>query len=476
MTFIDSHYLFIFLPLVLTLYYFARKSPLANVIVLCASYYFYGSSGVFLLIPLLISSLVDFYVGHKLDESTNEPWRKFLLVISIVANMSVLVFFKYATWAMESANAVFNQFSIPIHLSTAMAIPMLPGVSFYTFQTMSYTIDIYRREMKASRHLVNYLAFVSFWPHLVAGPIMRAKNLLQQIETIRPKVSPETARVAIMLIVYGIFKKVVLADNFGYLVEQIDNQAKGGHPWPGAGLLLAYAFAGQIYCDFSAYTTIARGSAKLINVELVRNFHTPYLSISPSDFWRRWHISLSTWLRDYVYIPMGGNRRGLYRNLMITMVLGGIWHGAGVLFIAWGIWHGFLLIVYRLIPIEESLMKIGKLGRGLSILITFHLVCFGWLLFRSDVHTFWPLLRSALDIGQISFAATSAFPYFAWAVLALGGIVAATDYLGYRKDSEFEDLFSKFNKTGVVALLVVCYFAIVLMGKREGAQFVYFQF
>ena len=270
MTFINLGYILFFFPMVLTLYNLFRTTAIANLIILSASYYFYGSSGVFLLIPLMISSLVDFYVGHKLDESTNERQRKFLLIISIVANMSILVFFKYATWEMESANLLFKyvgiNYSIPI-----LDIPMLPGVSFYTFQTMSYTIDIYRREMKASRNLINYMAFVTFWPHLVAGPIMRAKNLLQQLESIRPSVTADIARFALLLIGWGIFKKIVLADNFGYLVEQLDGQVKAGG-WPGAGLLFSYAFAGQIYCDFSAYTSIARGCAKFIGVDLVRNF------------------------------------------------------------------------------------------------------------------------------------------------------------------------------------------------------------
>jgi len=474
MTFVDFDYLLIFLPVVLILYYYFRTSPIANVVVLGASYYFYGSSGVFLLVPLMASSLVDFYVGHKLDESNNERHRKWLLIISIVVNMGILMFFKYATWAMESMNAIFAYFSISYAMKV-VHIPMLPGVSFYTFQTMSYTIDIYRREMKASRHVINYMAFVTFWPHLVAGPIMRAKNLLAQIETIRPPITAAVARLAIMLIAWGLFKKIVLADNFGYFTEQLEGQAKAV-PWAGAGLLFAYAFAGQIYCDFSAYTTIARGSAKLINIELTRNFLTPYYAATPTEFWRRWHISLSEWLRDYVYIPMGGNRHGKFiqlRNVMITMFLGGLWHGAGILFIAWGLWHGFLIVLYRLLPIERVFNKLGKVGRVLLVIIMFHLTCFGWLLFRAQPDTFMPLWNTIAGIGTMPWG--GAYHYIL-GLAPLMLVMFATDYLGHRRGGEFEDMFARLKTPGMIAVLVFCYFAIVLLGKRAGSQFVYFAF
>lgn len=478
MTFISFGYIFVFLPVVLFLYHRFRTSGVANVVILLASYYFYGSSGVFLLIPLIISSWVDFYVGHKLDETENERHRKILLALSIVANMSILVFFKYATWAMQSANMLLEYFNIS-HAFPVVDIPMLPGVSFYTFQTMSYTIDVYRREMKASRHLTNYMAFVTFWPHLVAGPIMRAKNLLQQIETIRPPVTAEQARFAVMLIAWGFFKKLVIADNFGFLVESMDSQVRGNNLWSGLGFLYAYAFAGQIYCDFSAYTSMARGSAKLIGIELPRNFLTPYFSLSPSDFWRRWHISLSTWLRDYIYIPLGGNRHGKlkqYRNLIITMFLGGLWHGAGILFIFWGIWHGFLLVLYRLIPIEETLSRMGKPGRVLLMLIMFNLICFGWLLFRSDVTTFLPLWHTLTHLGGLMTIQGNLFYYYGWAIALLWAIVGITDYIGFRAGGEFEDHFVRLGNSGMVIMLAFCYFAVVLLAKREGAQFVYFQF
>jgi D-alanyl-lipoteichoic acid acyltransferase DltB (MBOAT superfamily) len=469
--------LLLFLPIVVGLYYLFRTTLVANVVILIASYIFYGASGAWFLIPLMVTSLLDFYVGLKLSETENERWRKALLIFSLTANLGLLAFFKYTPWLIDSVNkglvAAGWSAALPV-----LAVTLPPGISFYTFQTMSYTIEVYRREMKASRDLVSYMAFVTFWPHLVAGPIMRARNLLAQLETIRPVISSSDAKYALLLIVWGLFKKIVLADNFGYIVDTIDSSVKAGFTFPGCGLLFAYAFAGQIYCDFSAYTDIARGSAKLIGVDLVRNFHTPYFSTSPSDFWRRWHISLSTWLRDYLYIPLGGNRYGKwveYRSLMITMILGGLWHGAGILFIVWGVWHGLLLVLYRVVPIDAFLTRwLGPVGKWTSIIMTFHLVCFGWILFRAQASTIGPLLWS---IGELFTAPNlQLFYLFGRGVLVLGVVVLVTDYLGYRKGVEFGDLLRNLSTYLVPILVTACYLAIVILGKREGTEFIYFQF
>ena len=477
MTFISFDYLLLFLPIVVGLYYVFRKSVVANVVILAASYYFYGATTAWYLIPLMITSLLDFAVGILMSRTDSAVYRRSLLILSLTANLGLLAFFKYTPWLIGNLNlglaAAGATFVIP---TLAVALP--PGISFYTFQTMSYTIEVYRREMQASRRLVSYMAFVTFWPHLVAGPIMRAHNLLRQLERVRPVVSADDARYAFMLIAWGLFKKIVLADNFGHIVEAIDQIFLGNSGFPGGGLLFAYAFAGQIYCDFSAYTDIARGSAKLIGVELVRNFDTPYFAASPIEFWRRWHISLSTWLRDYLYIPLGGNRHGRwmeYRNLMITMTLGGLWHGAGILFILWGVWHGLVLVLYRVLPIHTYLTAwLGPVGKWLSIVITFHIVCFGWILFRAPIATFMPLLTS---IGDLFTAGNLAvFDVYGRGVLFLGAITLLSDYLGYRKGGEFSDLFKTLNPYWGSVAVAACYFGIVIFGKREGAQFIYFQF
>jgi D-alanyl-lipoteichoic acid acyltransferase DltB (MBOAT superfamily) len=307
---------------------------------------------------------------------------------------------------------------------------------------------------------------------------MRAHNLLRQLESLRPVVTVDEARYALMLIAWGFFKKLVLADNFGHLTDAIESIVQGKIPLPGAGLIFAYAFAGQIYCDFSAYTDIARGSAKLIGVDLVRNFHTPYFAASPGEFWRRWHISLSTWLRDYLYIPLGGNRRGRwmeYRNLMLTMTLGGLWHGAGILFILWGVWHGLMLVLYRFVPINEYLTRtLGTAGKWISILITFHIVCFGWILFRAQTTTIVPLLQS---IGQLFEPGDFTYTrFYGRGVAFLGSIVLVTDYLGYRQNVEFPELFRRLNPFVAAAAAAAFYFGVTILAKREAAQFIYFQF
>lgn len=477
MTFIEVDYLFIFLPLVVILYYICRGTIWANVVILAASYYFYGATTPWYLIPLIITSLIDFFVGIRLSKTDRPGIRRAWLIISLTANLGLLAFFKYTPWLIDETNSGLGAAGIALTVP-ALSVVLPPGISFYTFQTMSYTIEVYRREMKATRNLIDYMAFVTFWPHLVAGPIMRAHNLLRQLQTLRPVVSVDECRYALLLIAWGLFKKLVLADNFGHIVDSIEATFDAKLPLPGGGLLFAYAFAGQIYCDFSAYTDIARGSAKLIGVELVRNFQTPYFSASPGEFWHRWHISLSTWLRDYLYIPLGGNRYGRwieYRNLMVTMMLGGLWHGAGVLFVLWGIYHGALLVLYRVLPIHRYLINwLGNIGKWLAIVITFHLVCFGWILFRARTDTIPPLLHS---IGQLFHHPNlSVTILYVRGVVFLGSIILLTDYLGYRKDLEFPELFRHWNPYVGATIAVACYFGIIIFARRQAAQFIYFQF
>jgi len=477
MTFIELDYLFIFLPVIVLLYYLLRGTIWANVVILAASYYFYAAATPWYLIPLVVTSLIDFAVGLLLSKTEHQGKRRALLVLSLVANLGLLGFFKYTSWLIGEINQGLSLAGIrPMLPLLAVALP--PGISFYTFQTMSYTIEVYRREMAPARNLIDYMAFVTFWPHLVAGPIMRARNLLRQLETLRPVITADEFRYAMLLIAWGLFKKLALADNFGLLAGSIESGVRGHLTLPGGGLLFAYAFAGQIYCDFSAYTDIARGSAKLIGVELVRNFHTPYFAASPGEFWRRWHISLSTWLRDYLYIPLGGSRYGRaleYRNLMITMALGGLWHGAGILFVLWGIYHGAMLVLYRVLPIDRYLIRwLGRVGKWLSILITFHIVCFGWILFRAHTDTIFPLLTSITEIASAGNFVFSSL--YARGVAVLGAVILLTDYLGYRCDVEFSDLFRRWNPYFASGAAVAFYLGITIFAKREAAQFIYFQF
>lgn len=512
MTFNSLHYVFIFLPLTVLGYYLLRRTALANFFMLCASLFFYAASAIWYLAPMLFTALIDYFIGQKIQDSNDPAYRKRLLIVSVVANLGLLSVFKYTGWLSTELAAFLGLFGIAIG---TVSITLPPAISFYTFQSMSYTIDIYRKEFHPYRNVVDYLSFVSFFPHLVAGPIMRARDLLPQLARSRPLPSNAEVSVAFFMILFGLFQKTVIADNVGAIVELVTKMMGPTHNElpPGIGLLFMYGFAFQIYCDFAAYSTIARGSAKLFNVNLMRNFLTPYLATNPSDFWQRWHISLSTWLRDYLYIPLGGNQHGKWmtmRNLMITMFLGGLWHGAGFFFILWGLYHGFLLILYRLVPIDEYLARwFGRrLGKVLAIVLFFHLVCFGWIFFRATPAQFAPIWNSILAFpGAIVSHVVSFAPYFQkvslfsvdflrvcvgvirgwassnWVLIVYGwGIVMfalpaiITDVIAWRKGVEFSDLYVRMPLWLKVFTILLLLYAIQFFGRRESNEFIYFAF
>ena len=313
--------------------------------------------------------------------------RKAFLTVSMVANLAILGFFKYYDFFVGTFASVLAVAGLHPSLKT-LGLILPAGISFYTFQAMSYTIDIYRRQCEPTEDFLDFALFVCFFPHLVAGPIMRAHTLLPQV--IRPRtVTLEQAREGVLLIAVGLVKKIVIADNMAQVANAIFFPFESGSA-PGVtgpeALLGLYAFALQIYGDFSGYSAIARGISKFFGYDLVINFDLPYLTESPSDFWKRWHISLSSWLRDYLYIPLGGNRHGVrqqYRNLILTMLLGGLWHGASWTFVAWGLYHGTLLAVFRALGISERVQDGHPWRRLGRVLVMFHLTCLGWLLFRA---------------------------------------------------------------------------------------------
>lgn len=320
--------------------------------------------------------------------------RKVFLTLSMASNLGILAFFKYCDFFVDSFVHLAAAVGVGHPSWTTLNIVLPAGISFYTFQAMSYTIDIYRRQTEPTVDFADFALFVSFFPHLVAGPIMRAHTLLPQVVRDRPDPRGTPAmREGLILVLIGLVKKLVVADNMAPLANAVFYRFLDGK---GAGvsgpevLLGVYAFALQIYGDFSGYSAIARGISKWLGFELIENFHLPYLATSPSDFWRRWHISLSSWLRDYLYIPLGGNRGGVfrqYRNLMLTMVLGGLWHGASFTFVAWGTFHGLILCVYRALGIRDEVpadLPGARLRWVVRVLVMFHLVCLGWLFFRAD--------------------------------------------------------------------------------------------
>ena len=362
-----------------------------NLMLLAASYFFYGYWDYRFLSLIAISTIVDYVAGLRIQRAADEGGEtahrrmRLWLVASMCTNLGLLGFFKYFNFFVGSFESAFGVDAGALHLNIVLPV----GISFYTFQTMSYTIDIYRGLMKPTRRFVDFALFVAFFPQLVAGPIERATALLPQILERRRFSRPQFGQ-GLHLIFWGLFKKVFVADNLARIVDQVF--VEGGDPTSFAILCGVYAFAFQIYCDFSGYSDIARGCAKCMGIELRLNFNCPYVATNPRDFWGRWHMSLSTWLRDYLYIPLGGNRHGtarLYRNLALTMVLGGLWHGAKWTFVLWGIYHGTVLIIHRLL--EPTLKGIRVLQGGVPglawhvvrVVFMFHIVCVSWLLFRA---------------------------------------------------------------------------------------------
>ncbi|MCP4679513.1 MAG: MBOAT family protein [Deltaproteobacteria bacterium] len=365
----------------------SRSRHAQNAMLLVASYVFYGFWDWRFCSLLLISTVVDFAIGHSLPRAST-PRKKLLLTASVTTNLGILCFFKYFGFFAESTADLlallgFNE------MFTTLNIILPLGISFYTFQTMSYTIDIYRGRLSPIRNPVDFALFVSFFPQLVAGPIERASNLLPQISKPR-RITASEVDVGLYLILFGYFKKLVIADNFATISETVFDVSNGTH---GIGVAIGMvAFTIQIYCDFSGYTDIARGIAKLFGFDLMVNFRLPYFALNPRDFWSRWHISLSTWLRDYLYIPLGGNRHGTfttYRNLMITMVLGGLWHGAAWPYVVWGFYHGIVLVVHRWFTtlVGGDKTEPGPLGRAWRMALMFLVTSFGFTVFRAETLT-----------------------------------------------------------------------------------------
>ncbi len=364
----------VFLVVVLAIYWSLPRRG-QNFFIIVASYIFYGWEHPWFLLPLWASTLIDWLCALGM-----ERWplrRRVFLLISICFSLMLLCTFKYANFALDNLDTLLIGVGAnPWHVALRLALPV--GISFYTFQSIGYVVDVYRRQIAAERSLLQYALYVTFFPQLVAGPIERASHMLPQYSSQR-FFDAELWRNALGLMLWGFFKKVVIADNTAIIANKIFALSSPSFPVLWAGVL---AFTVQIYADFSAYTDIARGTARLLGFELMRNFWHPYLATSPADFWRRWHISLSTWMRDYLYIPLGGSRCSIVRNsfnLLATFAISGLWHGASWNFVLWGFYWGFLLLFERL------LLTLG-FGKGIPWVVkvgfTFMLACIGWLMFR----------------------------------------------------------------------------------------------
>ena len=385
----NSYAFVIFAPVVLLTAALLRGRAL-RVWLIIMSYVFYGWAEPVYCLLLLASTVLDFNMARWIGASSDPRRRKLYLCFSIVGNIGMLASFKYLGFFTQTINGLAGFMHLPLEL-TAPQIVLPAGISFYTFQTLSYTIDVYRGKMKATPRFSTMALYVAFFPQLIAGPIERAEHLMPQIEE-RQKRSGDDVMQGISRILWGLLKKIVFADWLAIYVSSVYARPGASTSWE---LMLAtYAFAFQIYLDFSAYSDIAIGLSRTMGIRLNENFRWPYLSRNISEFWRRWHISLSTWLRDYLYIPLGGSRRGARRtaiNVIIVMFLGGLWHGADWKFVYWGLWHGLGLVVFHL---WSTLTKRSadeharyKLRDILGIFLTFHFVLASWVLFRADSMT-----------------------------------------------------------------------------------------
>ncbi len=474
----------IFFPIVFCLYWlFSKKLILRNALILIASYIFYGWWDPRFLILIVISSFIDFYIGKALQNTENQKKRKLLLYGSLAVNLGFLIYFKYANFFIETFVDAFTFFGRAIQVNSLNII--LPvGISFYTFQTLSYTIDIYRKQLTPTKDWLSFFAFVSFFPQLVAGPIERASHLLPQFyETHKFKYSQ--VKSGLLLMAFGLFKKMVIADRVAVYVNQVYNNPTDYH---GFEIILGTVlFAFQIYCDFSGYSDIAIGAARTMGFDLMKNFDSPYFSKSITEFWRRWHISLSTWFRDYVFIPLGGSRNGKYKtyaNLFIVFVVSGLWHGAAMTFVIWGFIHGVIIVIekasvnFRKNAYDQlGLSKNTFSNRLFFSLITFIIVCFAWLFFRANSLNDSMLLIS----NMFNFSVKNSSIYdIGWSALdfdiALLSIVALLIFEYLR--TKF-NLYKAFNNQNVIfrwASYGIIVSIIFVYRSIEVGEFIYFQF
>ena len=467
MTFNSSEFA-LFLPIVLLLYAaIFHNERLRDGLLLIVSYIFYMAwywqyAGL-----IAFSTCVDYFIGRRMATEERKNIRKLLLISSLIVNLGLLAIFKYFNFFADVAKGALGTVGIDIpFLHHDLLLPV--GISFYTFQTLSYSIDIYRGKIKHEPNFIKFSVFVSFFPQLVAGPIVRAADFLPQLNR-TPNVTQAQFNFGLTLVFIGLFKKIVIADLLARLaVDTIFSNPGAYSSWD---LLMAlYAYTFQIYCDFSGYSDVAIGVAAMFGFILPQNFNRPYLALNIREFWTRWHISLSTWLRDYLYISLGGNRGTKLRvafNLMITMLLGGLWHGAAMNFILWGGFHGILLILARKnVKSPSHLSFSNKISRQI---LTFHLVVFSWLLFRvSDMQNF---LDYTAGISQLSFSTELSTLFY---IVLLTGILMHLIPKDFLKQNILDKFIIQpsFAQASIYAAAILFY-----LGLTLGApNFIYFQF
>lgn len=474
----------LFLPVVFILYWFVFSTHLKvqNFLVLVSSYLFYGWWDWKFLSLIFLSTIVDYIIGIKIHEANSNKIRRLYLWISIIFNLGVLGFFKYFNFFIESWISLLASVGYQVNSTWTLKIILPVGISFYTFQTMSYSLDIFRNKLKPTKDFISFASFVSFFPQLVAGPIERATHLLPQILTKRT-FNYTNASEGLRLIIWGMFKKIVIADSLAPVVNQIFSNYE---QYNGGVLLLgAFYFSFQIYCDFSGYSDIAIGTAKLFGFDLMTNFKFPYFSRNIGEFWRRWHISLSTWFRDYLYIPLGGSKHSQLnslRNIFAIFIVSGFWHGANWTFIFWGLFHSLLYIPLFLmgsnrkhLSVNTETVYIPTITEIRQMIQTFILVLFAWIFFRSNSisESFHYISRI---FTEFSFSIDLINPYNNQSILkdniVLFSFIIVEFFI-------YNNFFKKYQKNVVLktmAEIIIIVLIILNLKMNVSNSFIYFQF
>ena len=485
----------IFFPIVV-LVYFIIPRKIRYIWLLVVSYYFYMCWNAEYALLIGISTIITYLSGLLLGKFQKTWLRKLVVALSFISNLWILVFYKYFDFILENVNLVLQKMDVEL-ISNPFDIILPVGISFYTFQALSYTMDVYRKEVEPEKNPLRYALFVSFFPQLVAGPIERSKNLLKQVKEVDNLKLWNYDRVAngFVMMVWGLFQKMVIADRISIYVDSVyENLYAVGTM---ETLFAAIGFSIQIYCDFAAYSTIAIGAAKVMGFELMENFNTPYFATSIKDFWRRWHISLSTWFRDYLYIPMGGNRKGKirkYLNVLVTFLVSGLWHGASWNYVLWGGLHGIYQVIGEiLLPVRKKIVSLMKVNETVfsykfgQMLFTFSLTTLTWVFFRAKT------LEEALYFFKRLFTRWNPWVFFDEGLYKFGLDRVEVNILFVALITLFLVEWVKYTKNKVISdflmeqnlwfrwLVVIGWIVVILVYGEYGLtfdsnQFIYFQF
>jgi len=461
----NSSAFLIFFPLVVSIYYILPPR-LRNIFLLGASCYFYMYFNPVYILILLYTILVDYFAGIKMEQNRDKPFKKKRwLYASLVANLGALVFFKYADFLLHNVFTVLNYVHLP-HRFSLLHILLPIGLSFHTFQAISYTVDVYRGKQAAEHNIIVYALYVMFFPQLVAGPIERPQRLIHQFKEVH-KFTYENFSIGIKWMAWGLFKKIAVADNLGGIVDAV---YQNPHHYEGPPLMVATVlFAFQIYGDFSGYSDIAKGTARILGFDLMTNFNFPYFSRNVSEFWKRWHISLSGWFRDYVYIPLGGSRHRQFRSTTITFALSGMWHGANFTFLIWGLLNGVLVYL-------DKITGISRIPSVFKIIITFAFIDICWVYFRADsiadAHYIIANSFNTLNIFPIKMIPVQRHIWFAGLAMLLFMLIVEW----FSRDDSVVQWWTHLNRWGKLIFVNLLILLLIFFGVFEHRTFIYFQF